>query len=124
MLRKDLTPIYKLFLTLSFILSTLSSFGQAKFPTAEIESYYDLDFTQAERDSLLSGLQDYQKSISAIHQYPLDNSVSMSLLFNPLPKGFKVESAQKTVVWNLPKNVTVPARKEDLAFFSVSQLAV
>ena len=124
MLRKDLIPIYKLFVTLGFILSTLSSFGQLKFPTAEIESYYDLNFTPAERDSLFLGLQEYQKSIAAIHQYPLDNSVPMSLVFNPLPAGFKIENTQKAVSWGLPKNVTMPERKEDLAFFPVSKLAV
>src|SRR5258708_9677293 len=102
-----------------------SSFSQQnKYPTVEIESYYDLNFTRAERDSLFSGLQDYQKSIQAIHQYKLDNAVPMSLIFDPVPTGFQVETLQHPIDWGLPKEIKVPANKNDLAFYTVYKLAM
>lgn len=101
-----------------------TSFAQKKYPTAEMEPYYDLTFTQAERDSLFRGLEDYQKSFQAIHQYKLSNSTPMSLVFDPIPVGMQLDVTQKPIDWGLPKNVAVPANKEELAFYPVYKLAV
>ena len=106
-----------------FCISPLVFGQQSKYPTAEIESYYDVNFTKAERDSFLSGLQDYQKSIQAIHQYKLDNAVGMSLIFDPIPPGFVLETTQRPIDWGLPKEVKLPENKNELAFYPVYKLA-
>jgi Asp-tRNA(Asn)/Glu-tRNA(Gln) amidotransferase A subunit family amidase len=111
-------------LILLFSLATIPLFSQQKTPTADIETYYDISFTKAERDSLLSNLLEYQKSFQAIHQYKLDNHVPMSLVFDPIPVGFKPNLNQKPIDWGLPKEVNVPANKEQLAFYPVYKLAV
>jgi Asp-tRNA(Asn)/Glu-tRNA(Gln) amidotransferase A subunit family amidase len=98
--------------------------AQTQHPTKEIEPFYDLNFTTAERDSLLQGLRDYQRSIEAIHRYQLENSVPMSLWFDPVPTGFKKETVQKPIDWGLPKEVKVPDNPEELAFYPVHKLAV
>ena len=112
-----------LLLTLVFAKVTILSFSQQKYPTADIEPYYDLNFTKAERDSLAAGLRDMQLSIQAIHQYMLDNAVPMSVLFNPIPHGFTVSHDQKKLDWGLPKDVTIPTDREQLAFYPVYKLA-
>lgn len=114
----------KVSLILLFSLATIPLFSQQKNPTADIETYYDISFTKAERDSLLSNLLEYQKSFQAIHQYKLDNQVPMSLVFDPIPVGFKPNLNQKPIDWGLPKEVNVPANKEELAFYPVYKLAV
>ncbi len=116
--------IYVVYFILAVCLTTHSAFAQKKYPTADIEPYYDLSFTQAERDSLLRGLEDYQKSFQAIHQYKLPNSTAMSLVFDPIPTGMQVETVQKPIDWGLPKEVAMPANKEELAFYPVYKLAV
>lgn len=115
--------IYKVSFILAFSLSIAAS-AQKKNPTAEIEPYYDVAFTQAERDSLFKGLEDYQKAFQAIHKYKLSNSTPMSLQFDPIPVGMTIETTQKPIDWGLPKEVTVPANKEELAFYPVYKLAV
>jgi Asp-tRNA(Asn)/Glu-tRNA(Gln) amidotransferase A subunit family amidase len=115
---------YKLFIILVISLASATGYTQSTYPTDAIESYFDLSFTQAERDSLLQGLRDYQRSIQAIHQYSLMNEVPMSLWFDPVPSGFKKESVQKTIDWGLPKEVKLPANEEELAFYPVYKLAV
>ena len=116
--------------TFYFILSTfflaadIALAQVAKAPTAEIETYYDLHFTEGERDSLLSNLADYQKSYQLIHQYRMPNSVPMSLVFDPLPTGFAPETKQLDIDWGLPKEVKFPADKNELAFYPVYKLAV
>jgi Asp-tRNA(Asn)/Glu-tRNA(Gln) amidotransferase A subunit family amidase len=115
---------YKVSFILLFALATNYAIAQQKYPTKEIEAYYDLDFTTAERDSLLSNLQDYQKSFQAIHQYKLENQVPMSLIFDPIPVGLKAETNQRPIEWGLPKAVNMPTNKEELAFYPVYKLAV
>lgn len=115
---------YTVYFILAFVLATVYSIGQQKYPTQEIEAYYDLDFTKAERDSMLSNLQEYQKSFQAIHQYRLDNNVPMSLVFDPIPVGHKINTVQKPIDWGMPKEVKMPSNKEELAFYPVYKLAV
>lgn len=116
---------YKLLLILITLLSTSGAWAQKKpYPTEGIESIYGLVFTPAERDSMASALQGYQKDFEAIHAYPLPNSVSMSSVFDPLPIGFPLEVSQKQIDWGLPTQVEMPAQREDLAFYPVYKLAV
>ena len=115
---------YVVYFILAFCLTCQFADAQKKSPTAEIEPYYDLSFTQAERDSLLRSLEDYQKSFQAIHQYKLPNSTAMSLVFDPIPTGMQVETVQKPIDWGLPKEVAMPTNKEELAFYPVHKLAV
>lgn len=114
---------YKVFGAITFCLSINFLFAQPAHPTKDIESIYDLLFTQAERDSMAQGLKNNQRSIEALHQYPLANSTPMSLWFNPLPSGFVKETVQKPIDWGLPKNVALSASKEELAFYPVYKLA-
>lgn len=115
---------YVVYFILAFCLAGQFAGAQKKSPTADIEPYYDLSFTQAERDSLLRGLEDYQKSFQAIHQYKLPNSTAMSLVFDPIPTGMQVETVQKPIDWGLPKDVAMPTNKEELAFYPAYKLAV
>lgn len=115
--------IYAIFVLLGAV-SNNSLAQQNKYPTADIEPYYDLSFTTAERDSLFSRLVEYQKSIQAIHQYPLGNEVTMSLIFDPVPQGFHIDVNQKPIDWGLPKNVQLPKNKSDVAFYPVHKLGV
>jgi len=98
--------------------------AQKKSPTIDIEPYYDLNFTQAERDSLQRGLEDNQRAYKAIHEYKLPNSTAMSLVFDPIPTGMQIDVNQKNIDWGLPKNVNMPVNKEELAFYPVYKLAV
>ncbi len=118
------SSIYKVYFILIFILTIQLSVAQEKYPTTQIETFYDLNFTQAERDSLFSGLQNYQKSFEAIHQFKLNNNIPMSLVFDPIPVGMQLETQQKPIDWGLPKEISLPSNKEELAFYPVYKLAV
>jgi len=98
--------------------------AQSTSPTSDIEPFYGLSFSTAERDSLLNNLKDYQKAFESLHAYKLANAVPMSLVFDPLPTGFQLETQQKTIDWGLPKEVAIPSNREELAFYPVYKLAV
>ncbi|MFN8842206.1 MAG: amidase family protein, partial [Chryseotalea sp.] len=92
-------------------------------PTSGIEPLLGLSFTDAERDSLFNDLMGFQSSYYQIHQYKLPNSKPMSLVFDPVPQGFVVNTKQEKQVWNLPDKVELPANREAVAFFPVYKLA-
>lgn len=91
---------------------------------ASAEQMMDLDFTDAERDSMLSGLQDLVRDYQEIHNYPLPNSILPTLLFNPLPYGFSPDIRQKPIQWDLPEQLVLPDNFNDLAFYTVAELSV
>ncbi len=108
----------------AFVTTTTLAVAQEKYPTKSIEPYFGISLTDAERDSLLSNLQGYQKDYEAVHQYKLPNSVPMSLVFDPRPTGFQPSTAVTPLDWGLPKTVAMPTNKADLAFYPVYKLAV
>lgn len=117
--------IYKLFFIVLILLAAACTKNEkeSNHPTATIEPYLDITLTDAERDSLLSLLEDNQKSFQELHKFHLDNSVGMALEFNPLPQGFEINKDQKPIRWNLPATVELPTNREELAFFPVYKLA-
>ncbi|MEI9919470.1 MAG: amidase [Bacteroidota bacterium] len=106
------------------LLVSLTVAAQDQYPTKSIEPYYDLNFTDAERDSLKGNLESLQKDLQALHQYKMENSVGMSIKFDPKPAGFKIPAGITASNWILPKDVQLPANKEELAFYPVYKLAV
>ena len=114
--------IYKVLFILTASIS--GAYAQSDHPTKSIEPYFDLQLTDAERDSMIDNLNRYQQAIKAIHGHAIDNSISPALIFNPLPRGFQINTAQTIIQWNLPKDVPLPANREELAFYPVHKLAV
>src|SRR5216684_1963764 len=124
-MRRSTTPTtIIIFFTVALTAFSSRVVAQSISPTSDIESFYGLSFSPAERDSLLNNLKDYQKAFETLHTYKLANAVPMSLIFDPLPTGFQLETQQKTIDWGLPKEVTMPSNHEELAFYPVYKLAV
>lgn len=111
-------------LVIAMLSLAVVSRAQEKYPTRSIEPYFGIQLTDAERDSMLTNLQGYQKDYEALHQHKLPNSVPMSLVFDPWPTGYKPNMEVTPINWGLPKSVAVPANKEELAFYPVHKLAV
>ncbi|MDX1942391.1 MAG: amidase [Saprospiraceae bacterium] len=82
-----------------------------------------LEFTQSEIDSLLPDLKNFRESYVANRKTELPNALSPVLLFNPLLPGMTIDQAQKPVVFSNPGKVSLPKNREELAFYSVRQLA-
>lgn len=90
---------------------------------AAAEKLIGLEFTEAERDSMLDGLKRNRDSYQRLREVPLDNSVPPALQFNPIPVGAEFETEQKPLVTSPAGTVERPENLEHLAFYSVGQLA-
>lgn len=87
------------------------------------EKLFDLTFTPAKEDSILSGLADHLQLYKYFHSQDLFNSVPMSLSFDPLLPGTPYDRTQKPLHWDIPPAVTLPANRNDLAYYSIPELA-
>src|ERR1041384_1321547 len=105
----------------------LISHAQTKSDTVQLirnsAKLFDLDFTDAEADSMIGNINGRMQLYKAMHKTLPTNDIPYPFAFNPLPFGEKVPTNQQKLVWDIPKNVQMPANKNDLAFYSILQLA-
>lgn len=88
----------------------------------QAQKLFALNFSASEADSMLSGLDGQRKNYEELRNLKISNNVSPSLLFNPIPAGYTFPD--KTNSFSVtPVNVKLPANREDLAFYTVRQLA-
>lgn len=91
---------------------------------ATAESLFGLEFTDAERDSMLGPVNRNLESFHAIHEFSLENRVFPALVFNPIPDGFLPDLESRPIEWPLPEEVLLPENRNELAFFSVAELSL
>ena len=84
---------------------------------------YDLDFTQAEADSMLDNIENFTENYKALHKTLPTNDIPYPFAFNPLPHGETIPTKQEKIVWDISNSVQMPANKNELAFYSIMQLA-
>lgn len=124
---KNITGLFKKnIFTCYFILFVLSAAAQDSVSIQQetgAEKMYGLQFSDAKRDSILSGLSNDLATYKYIHQQNLPNDVPMSLSFDPVLPGMHFVTQQQPLQLNIPDNVALPKNKNDLAFYSVAQLS-
>ena len=101
-------------------------FAQSIIDTNLISSVaplFDLQFSHSEKDSMLDGVRDNAALYKKMHALPIANSLNYPFAFNPAPAGFVIPTKQDLINWAIPVNVEMPKNKNELAFYSVLQLA-
>jgi Asp-tRNA(Asn)/Glu-tRNA(Gln) amidotransferase A subunit family amidase len=87
------------------------------------EKIISLHFTEAKEDSLLGSVQARAKIYDKMHRFSLDNSIPMTMAESPLLPYMDLNKQQLPVKFDIPADVNLPANKNDLAFYSIPQLA-
>jgi Asp-tRNA(Asn)/Glu-tRNA(Gln) amidotransferase A subunit family amidase len=111
---------------LLFALFSSTSFAQDSITIPDIhstEKIISIHFAEAKEDSLLGQVQDRAKEYDKMHRYSLDNSIPMTMAESPLLPYMDINKKQLPLKFNIPADVSLPANKNDLAFYSISQLA-
>ena len=85
--------------------------------------WYDLDFTDAEADSMMGSLNNYLLLYKSMHKTLPANDIPFPLAFNPAPLGMRVSTKKEKIYWDVPLKMEIPTNKNDLAFYSIPQLA-
>jgi Asp-tRNA(Asn)/Glu-tRNA(Gln) amidotransferase A subunit family amidase len=108
------------------LIITSASFAQPTIDTGTISvaaQLIDIQLTAKEKDSMLGNLRAKARLFQRMHQFNLPNNEAYALVFDPAPVGFHVPTKQNAINWNIPKNISVPANRNELAFYSIPQLA-
>ena len=111
---------------LSFVTSKLlDSYAQTitKENVENAEKIIGLEFTDAERDSMLSSLDEQLNNYQNIHEIELANNISPAIPFNPIPVGFEFPKEQKPIKFSNHSYVRLPDDLNELAFYTVGELA-
>lgn len=101
---------------------------------AAVEALSAINFTSGERTLMLQllstgvpGLADggmlSTQGWRDIRSISLINADQPALVFDPKPVGFVVNRSQEAIEWSSPAAVTVPTNREELAFYSIRDLA-
>jgi Asp-tRNA(Asn)/Glu-tRNA(Gln) amidotransferase A subunit family amidase len=86
-------------------------------------SLYDLEFSNAEADSLLDNLNNYTQLIKGMHKTLPTNDIPYPFAFNPVPYGIIKQRMSQTVSLPIRADIRLPKNKNDLAFYSIPELA-
>lgn len=117
----------KKLIALFALCASLVSFSQSRNDSLhflqQVASLYDLDFSEAETDSLLGSIYSAKSLYQRMHKELPKNDLAFPFAFNPAPYGLLVPKNQQKIVWDLPANLSLPKDRNELAFYSIAQLA-
>ncbi|MEO7307390.1 MAG: amidase [Ferruginibacter sp.] len=108
------------------LFSGISAYCQDTLTIKDIpaaERVIGLRFKPAERDSLFDNVKNDVKEYEKMRQFKLDNSVPLSTWQSPVLPGMEFNRKQNLVKWSIPSSIVLPKNKNDLAFYSVLELA-
>lgn len=113
-------------LTGTFVLGMIVQEKTRRFSKDDIaaaEKIMGLTFDEAKRDSMWDDLHDQLGNYESLRNVPLPNSVAPSVQFHPLPDGWVPPSGKSQFRMTELKSVPMPENIEDLAFYTVKELA-
>ena len=87
------------------------------------EELAGLTFDDAEREMMVEGLRDQARTIAALHEVEIPNSVSPAIVFEPLPAGWSPSAEQQQMKRAPVTMPAVPGDLEELAFRPVTELS-
>ncbi len=87
------------------------------------EKLIGLDFNDAERDSMLDNLETQLNSYKTLRDIELKNNIPPAITFNPIPVNFNFPDIQKEIEYSDYSDTKMPEDKNDLAFYSIGELA-
>jgi Asp-tRNA(Asn)/Glu-tRNA(Gln) amidotransferase A subunit family amidase len=89
---------------------------------ASAEKIAGLNFSGAERDSMLEGLAENLESYLKIRELAIGNAVPPALWFDPRPAGWRAPAKRNRLELSRAGHKTAPAERDALAFYSVRDL--
>ena len=83
-----------------------------------------LEFTDAEVDSMMTGLEENYDAYKTIRENKLGSTdAPPALVFDPLPRGWQAPVQRELFRTTVYKGIKMPADRDELAWYSIGQLA-
>lgn len=116
----------KVIFTVLALCSVIMATAQRQDSVINLKTFADylgFDFTDAELDSMIESLKDFKGVYDDMHKLNINNSANFPFAFEPAVAGTSIPVSSNKMTWNIPNNVSLPANKNDLAFYPVMKLA-
>ncbi|HEY6626157.1 MAG TPA: hypothetical protein VIZ21_04310, partial [Ignavibacteriaceae bacterium] len=117
-IRHLIAALYFLLLTSTLLAQTIT-----KENIEKAEKIIGFEFTDVERDSMQTSLDEQLTNYDNIRKVKIANNVPPAILFNPITAGYVFPKEQKEIVFSDYSYVKLPSDKNDLAFYTVGELA-
>lgn len=121
-MKQLLTIVLTLFVQLAFAQTPLIKADSIK-QVQQTARWYDIDFTDAEADSMLGNLNNYYSLYLQLHKTLPTNDIPYPFAFNPALPGMTISHKKDKINWDIPAKTELPANRNELAFYSIPQLA-
>ena len=111
---------------LGLSLTACSTYRHAEFSRKDVRSaqkLIGLDFSKTAIDTMYRYLGRNRDGYDSLRQYTADYRTEPPLFFDPRPYGFMLPQKSKTSNWPEREAVPLPADRDELAFYSIPQLA-
>lgn len=82
-----------------------------------------LEFSDTEQQMMVKRLNEHLRALEDLRRLSIPNSLAPALLFDPRPAGFVMKPEDSSFDWQSPEAVALPPNRDDLAFYSVAELA-
>src|SRR5689334_18494961 len=95
-------------LVCTVLLCSVLSLAQAQTRSDSVQfvrnmvKMYDLDYTEAEADSMLGNLNFNLTLYKGLHKSYPANDLAFPFAFNPAPPGMKVPTKKEKIFWDIP----------------------
>lgn len=80
-------------------------------------------FPENQTTMMVPMIRSHMQSAEALRTLEIDHAIPPALTFNPLPKNFQVSSADRATQWDIPDHVVLPENFDQIAFYSIPELA-
>jgi Asp-tRNA(Asn)/Glu-tRNA(Gln) amidotransferase A subunit family amidase len=117
-----LVSLSSFFLGAIFIISNENA-PVTKDIISSAEKMIGIKFTEVQKDTMLGLLNDHLKNYESIRKINLPNSIPPAVLFNPIPEDFKAPSGKSSFSLSDYSKTKLPKNENELAHYSVGQLA-
>ncbi|MFD2203100.1 amidase [Shivajiella indica] len=87
------------------------------------QKLFNLHFEGAAIDTMLQYLEGNRKAYDSMRTFHLGNAIAPALIFDPFPLGFSIKPNNGINNWKINLEAKLPSNMDDLAFFSIRDLA-
>ena len=121
-MKKSWLFIFAIGLIFGFVLADKTgSIGSIDVKAAQ--KLINLDFNEAEIDTMLAYLGDNLKAYDSMRTFSLDNDITPAVSFDPYPFDLEIIAGPELMDWQINENIRLPKNKESIPFMSIMELA-
>ncbi|MFY0598531.1 MAG: amidase [Cyclobacteriaceae bacterium] len=106
----------------TFLTSLFCSFAQDN-SLKEAGEIIGIDYTEEEIELMTNGVEEQLKNYQSIRSMNLANDVPFSMMFTFPMNESRIPGEQQPIEWNIDKGIKKPKNLNELAFYSISELA-